>query len=506
MHRPIHRRTLLVTAAALPIAWPARAQPAAHRLTVLHINDVHSRHTPVDARAMSCMPGAPACYGSTPRLATAIKRQREAAERVGRLVILLDAGDQFQGSLFYTAHHGMAELAVQHEVGVDAMAVGNHEFDNGPETLAHYLNGARFPVLSANVDAANEPALAGRIAPFTVLDRGGLRIGVIGLTTPETAITSSPGPRVFFAAPAPALAAAAAAARAQGAQVLILLSHLGFPIDRTLPVTDLALIVGGHSHVVLANDEPEAIAPDPSPGGGGTPIVQAGAYARYLGRVDLDMAADGTVLALAAACHHVGLDTPEDPGTAAIVARFAAPLEALRNRPVATLAEPLDLTGCRIGPCRIGTLLAETLRAAAHGAQVGLINAGGIRTGLPAGPITLGQVLEAIPFGNTLATLSLSGAALQEAVQHGFSMTGRGGYPQWAGLRVQLAPPLIEVEQNGAWTPLDPAARYLVATNNFLRSGGDGYTVLRDRAEDAYDTGPPLADLFADALAKMPRP
>ncbi len=497
----LSRRLLLGAVGTLPLIRVARGQ-SAHRLTILHINDVHSRHDPVDGRAMTCTSGA-ACFGGTPRLAAAIREQRDAARADGRTVVLLDGGDQFQGSLFYTAHRGMAEVAVQNANATDAMTLGNHEFDNGPETLGRYIAEARFPVVSANIDVSAEPHLAGLIEPFAILDRGGLRIGVVGLTTLETRTSSSPGPNVRFSDPRAALARSVAAARAQGARFVIALSHLGLPIDRTLDVPGLGAIVGAHSHSLLSNSEPEAVGPYPGTSAGGAPIVQAGAYARYLGRLDLDLAADGTVLAQAGGCRHIGPEIVPDPEVAAIVARFAAPLEELRRRPVATLVEPLDTAACRVAPCRLGTLVADAMRDATHGQAIGLMNAGGLRVGLPAGAVTLGQVLDTMPFGNTLATLTLSGADLDAVVKHGLASAGRGAFAQWAGLRVRPFPPAIEIEQpSGTWTPLDPAARYLVATNNFLRAGGDGYTVLRDRAEDAYDAGPGIADLFADALAR----
>ena len=497
----LSRRLLLGAVGTLPLVRVAAA-PALHRLTILHVNDVHSRHGPVDARALSCTEG-PACFGSTPRLAAAIREQRGAAEADGRTVVLLDAGDQFQGSLFYTAHHGMAELAVQHATGVDAMALGNHEFDNGPDTLGRYIAEARFPVLSANIDVSGEPELVGRVQAFTVLERGGLRIGVVGLTTPETRTSSSPGPGVRFLEARGALAAGVAGARAAGAQVVVVLSHMGLPFDRTVTVPGILAIVGGHTHALLSNTEPGASGPHPTPSEGGAPIVQAGAYARYLGRLDLDIGADGAVVAQGGACRHIGLELEPDPEVTAIVARFAAPLEELRNRPVTTLAEPLSVASCRVAPCALGGMVAGAMRAATHGQAIGLMNAGGLRVGLPAGPVTLGQVLETMPFGNTLATLTLSGADLERVVRHGLAMAGRGAFAQWSGLRVQVFPPGIEVERGpGEWVRVDPAARYLVATNNFLLGGGDGYSVLRDGAAEAYDTGTGVAEMLAEVLAK----
>jgi len=249
------RRLLFTALGTLPLTRLARGQ-AAHRLTILHMNDFHSRHEAVDGRAMTCGPDRDGCFGGSARLATAIKAQRAAAEADGRAVLLLDAGDQFQGSLFYTAHHGMAELAVMHALGTDAMAVGNHEFDNGPDTLGRFVAAAGFPVLSANIDATAEPALAGRLHPYALFDRAGLRIAVVGLTTAEALLSSSPGPNIRIGDAAAALATAAVAARREGAGLVIALSHLGLLADFVLNVPGVAVIVGGHSHTLLSNVEP----------------------------------------------------------------------------------------------------------------------------------------------------------------------------------------------------------------------------------------------------------
>lgn len=495
----LSRRTLLAAAGTLPLARLAWGQ-VAHRLTVLHNNDFHSRHEPVDPRALTCAKGD-ACFGGSPRLATALRLQRQAAEADGRTVLILDGGDQFQGSLFYTKYHGEAELAVQHSLGTEAMAVGNHEFDNGPATLGRFADAARFPLLSANIDAATEPALAGRLKRYTILERDGLRVGLTGLTTLETRTSSSPGPNVRFLEPLPALAAALAEARGQGAQLLILLSHMGVGFDHALAGPGPAVIIGGHSHTLLSNSEPGAFLPHPAPAPDGALVVQAGAYGRYLGRLDLDVAADGTILRYGGDCVHVGLDLPPDPEVAAIVARFAGPLDAFRKEVIATLPEDYGIAGCRVGPCGIGQALAQAILHAVPGAQLAIINAGGIRIGLPAGPVTRGQVLEALPFGNTVATLGLTGADIVASLQYGLTRVGAGAFPQWAGLRLNG----LQWEVQGAegWAPIDPARRYEVATNNFMRTGGDGYTLFRDRALDPYDAGAGLDDVFTSYLASQ---
>ena len=508
------RRSLFIAFGTLPLTQLAVGQAGfdrtIHRLTVLHMNDFHSRHEAVDGRALACDAGREGCFGGSARLATAIKAQRAAAEADGRIVLLLDAGDQFQGSLFYTAHQGMAELAVMHAVGTDAMAVGNHEFDNGPGTLGRFADAARFPVLSANVDATAEPALMGRLRPYALFDRAGLRIAVVGLTTTDALLSSSPGPNVRIGDAKAALATNAAAARAAGADMVIALSHLGVAADGGLDVPGVGVILGGHSHTLLSNIEPGALGPHPVVSPSGALVVQAGAYGRYLGRLDLDLAVDGRVLAYGGECRHVGLDMAEDPDVAAIVAQYAAPLQEVRRRQVAVLPEELAIASCRVSQCAFGQLVADALLAAAHGADVAIMNGGGLRTGLRAGPATLGDVLNALPFGNSLATVTLTGADLRMAVEHGLGLVGRGGFPQVAGMRLEwnaLRPAGDRITEfkirgpDGAWTDLDPERRYLVATNNFIRGGGDGYSVLRDRGIDPYDAGPDVAELVAAALA-----
>ena len=519
---PLPRRFLLGATAtiwcAIPLTRVARGE-VAHRLTVVHLNDFHSRHEPVDARLQTCGTGGE-CYGGSARLASAISAAKAAAVADGRDPILLDSGDQFQGSLFFTAHHGAAELAVMHQVGTEAMAVGNHEFDKGPATLATFVKGARFPVLSCNIDAEDDPDLRGLIRPWAMFERAGLKVGVVGVTVEETSFLSSPGPHVRFNDAGPAVAAAAAAARADGAQLVLVLSHLGVERDRELAgtVPGAPVWLGGHSHTLLSNGEPGAVLPHPTlargPAGTGL-IVQAACFGRYLGRLDLDLAADGTVLAWGGDTRHIGLDTPEDPGVARIVASYAAPLDEVRRREVGMLSAALGNEECRVAECALGDMIADVMLRGAPGAQVALMNGGGIRTGLHAGAVTYGDVLGVMPFGNTLATLELTGADLRAALEHGISRIGQGGFAQVAGVReaYDMGRPegdrLVSVEirnPGGAWAPLDPARSYRVVTNDFMRHGGDGYDVLRDKARDAYDTGPILADLFADAVSSASAP
>ena len=515
----ISRRLILGALGTIPLTRIAHGQ-VAHRLTVVHMNDFHSRHEPVDTRLQTCRAGGTDCFGGSPRLASAVAAVQAAARAEGRDPILLDSGDQFQGSLFFTAHGGKAELAVMHQVGTEAMAVGNHEFDRGPPVLADFIKGARFPVLSCNIDASADPHLRGLIKPWVLFDRAGLKVGVVGVTVEETSFLSSPGPLVAFNDAGPAVARAAAEARAAGAQIVLVLSHLGVERDQTLAgtVPGAPVWLGGHSHTLLSNSERGALLPHPvvQKGPAGTAlIVQAACFGRYLGRLDLDLAADGSILAWGGDTHHISLDTPEDPAVAAIVATYAAPLDALRSRVVGTLSAAMTNEQCRTAECEIGDMIADVMLTGVPSAQVALMNGGGIRTGLRGGDVTYGDVLGVMPFGNTLATLQLSGADLRTALEHGISRIGQGGFAQVGGVRetYDMSRPdgdrLTDIsirDADGTWRPLDPARSYRVVTNDFMRRGGDGYDVLRDKARNAYDSGPILADLFAEAINGRPVP
>ncbi|HEV7266291.1 MAG TPA: 5'-nucleotidase C-terminal domain-containing protein [Falsiroseomonas sp.] len=509
--RPLLAAALALSGLALPTPRPARAQARA-RVSLLHVNDFHSRHEGAQANGAVCRAGAD-CLGGSARLVAAMQAARAASAAEGRASLALDIGDQFMGSLFYTHHRGLAEAAIQNAWGCEAMALGNHEFDNGPENLARYARALRAPLLAANLDTAGEPALAGLVRPWIAFRRGGARIVLIGVVTEDTPAIASPGPRLRFGDPAEATARAIAAARAEGPATVVVLSHRGLAADRRLAaaVAGIDAILGGHSHTILAS-HPDAEGPAPVLADGpdrAVRIVQAGAFGRFLGRLDLDLAEDGRVAAHGGDPREITATQAEDAEAAAIVARFAAPLAAVRARHVARSTAALEVAGCREGECAIGNLIAEAMLAAVPNADIAIQNGGGMRARLPEGTITYGDVLAVLPFGNTLATATIRGGDLRAALENGLSQPGAGRFPQIAGLRIlaDLAAPAgrrlvsAEVTQGERAGPLDPDRAYRIVTNNFLRLGGDGYAALRDRALEAYDTGPLLEEVVAAHLA-----
>lgn len=497
-------RRLLPALLAAPALRPAAAQ-AATRISLVHLNDFHSRHEPISTLNAACRPGQ-SCFGGAARVMTAMREARAAAQAEGRAPLTLDAGDTFLGSLFFTHHGGLTEAAVQRAWGVQAMALGNHEFDRGPAVLGAYAEATGFPLLCANLDATAEPALAGRVRPTLGLRHGAARLMVVGLVTPEVPTLSSPGPRLRFTDPFEAAERAVWEARREGVGTVVALSHMGLAADRRLAeeVVGLDAILGGHSHTLVA--PPEVV----SGRAGSVPIVQAGAFGRYLGRLDLDLRADGRAVEFNQTMRELTAEVAEDAEVGAIVARFAGPLTELRARHVATLAEALPNAGCSTAPCPLGALVAGAMRRELH-AEIGWQNAGGLRAGLPAGAVSWGDVLATLPFSNTTARLVLRGGDILAELEQALDALPQssGGYPQLDGMRFEAdaARPggrrviRAEVrEPDGEWRRLDPARAYSVATNDFLRRGGDGYAIFANRALEARDDGPLLEEAVVRRL------
>ena len=333
-------------------------------------------------------------------------------------------------------------------LGYDAMAVGNHEFDDGPETLARFAERIDFPLLAANMDVSTDPHLAGHVAPWTVFEFGDERVGVIGLITEETPSISSPGPDIQFSDLAQALKASVAELEGTGIDKIIALGHVGYwrDMDLARAVDGVDIIVGGHSHTYLSSTDPAAAGPYPtlvaSPGGETVLIVQAYQWSRYLGRLDVSFDAAGRISAWRGAPILMDNAISVDPGVAALVAKLNAPLHEIRNEMVGTSAQAFGNETCRVGECALGNLVADVMlwRTATEGSEIAIANGGGIRAGLPAGPVTRGDVLQVLPFGNTMATFGLKGSDVVKALEIGLARPGSGAFPHVAGLRYSWDP------------------------------------------------------------------
>ncbi|SMH34308.1 bifunctional UDP-sugar hydrolase/5'-nucleotidase [Maritimibacter sp. HL-12] len=489
---------------------------ADYTLTILHTNDLHSRIEPISKYDSTCPEEdneAGECFGGYARVKTAVDAARAALE--GSNVVLMDAGDQYQGSLMYTTHKGAVEAEMMGRVGYEVMAVGNHEFDDGPEGLLKLIDGVDFPVISGNVDVSQSNILADKVQNHAVMEIGGERIGVISALATDTAETSSPGPNVIFQDVIDSLKADVAALEREGVNKIIALTHIGFVHDLEIAeqVPGIDVVVGGHSHTLMSNSV-EGAEPYPTMVGD-VPVVQAYAYSKYLGQLTVTFDDAGEVIAAEGEPLLLDAAVAEDAEIKARVAELVAPIDEMRKEVVAETAEPIDgeRDSCRAMECQMGTLVADAMleRVADQGIQIAIQNGGGLRASIDAGPVTMGEVLTVLPFQNTLSTFYVSGQTVIDALENGVSQLeeGAGRFPQVAGLKFAFdaaAEPGarisdVMVADGMDWKPIDPEASYGLVSNNYVRNGGDGYRMFVD-ADEVYDFGPDLADVLAEYLAE----
>ena len=513
-------RRLLAAASALALfAGTANAEMV---LDILHTNDVHSRIEPVNEYDSTCDAEtleAGQCFGGVARIASKISELRDQIAAQGGNVIVLDAGDQYQGSLFYSTYKGEDVVEFMTAIGYDAMAVGNHEFDDGPEGLALLTNGVEFPVISSNLDVSRSKILSDQVGKHTILEVGDQKVGIISALATDTVETSSPGADVIFQDEVEGLKAAVQDLTDQGVDKIIALTHVGYLRDKELAaaVPGIDAIVGGHSHTLLGDMEGAAGAyPTMIDGAEGVqvPVVQAYAYSKYLGHLKLTFDDAGTLTKAEGAPILLDSSVPEDEAIAARVAEMAQPIAELRAEVVASSTAAIngDREVCRVRECEMGNLVADAMldRVKDQGITIAIQNGGGLRASIDEGDVTMGEVYTVLPFQNTLATFQLTGADIVEALENGASqyeeMAGR--FAQVAGLKYTVDPAAdagerisdVMVQTDGEWGPIDPAATYGVTTNNYMRGGGDGYAAFAQSGQNAYDFGPDLAEVVADYL------
>lgn len=494
---------------ALGAAWHraaaglGRLGGGAHECTLLYTNDFHSAFAPIPAY---WLPGSPK-LGGAEHLATLIERERAAAGTA----FLLDSGDMFTGTLSNLTQ-GEALMELMTLLRYDALGAGNHEFDYGWQAFDRAIHRVPFPVLCANIRHRGTGLRYTR--PYTILERDGVRLGVIGvmgLNVARHTIMPSKVAELEFTDPVEEVRACVAELR-EAVDIVVVLGHQGLPgpmqtdaendptVQRPLDadlafcgaVPGIGVYIAAHSHHGL---EQPLVHPDT-----GTLITQTYGYGTRLGRIRLKVR-DRRIVAHDIELLKVWSD--ELPAHAAVTARLA------HYRGLVA-----DQIGPPLGRCRerlirkynrestLGAAITDIMRQRT-GAEVGVTNAGGLRADLPEGLVDRGHVLDAFPFLNDTHTLELRGADLRAVVEHGLSL--RAGMAQVSGLRVtyDLARPVgaraVAVAVGGA--PLEDDRTYRVVTNSFLAEGGDGYAAFpRGRlvARDGL-----LSDLLSDHIRKV---
>ncbi|MEL6509276.1 MAG: 5'-nucleotidase C-terminal domain-containing protein [Pseudomonadota bacterium] len=453
-------RFAATVAAAILAAAPAFAQD---RLTIVHVNDLDRMEGTGDS-------------GGVARLATVIADVRAQ----GGTVLATSAGDSISPSLLSNFDEGAHMIALLNMAGLDVMALGNHEFDFGPDITRERIAEANFTMLSNN---AIEPdgTLVDGVSENMIVEVGAHSVGIFGLTTASTAVKSTPGD-VTFSDPVEVAATTSAALREAGADLVIALAHTDVGEDR-------ALYEAGDVDVLLSGDDHDLVIEY----NGNVAMVESGSQASFVTVLTLDIETvegrRGPQVEWQPAfevINTVGVEPNAE--IAAEMAKYEAFLSAELDIEIGETPVVLDTrrTTVRATESAFGNLTADAMRAET-GADVVITNGGGIRgdTTYEAGTmLTRRDVLTELPFGNKTVLIEVTGADIRAALENGVSEIEDGGgrYPHVSGMTfafdatMPAGERVTEVMVGGE--ALDEGKTYLLATSDFLGNGGDGYAMF----------------------------
>ncbi|WP_084591296.1 S-layer homology domain-containing protein [Ureibacillus sinduriensis] len=495
-----------------------------------------------------------------PRLVTAAKEVKNAKPNS----VLVHAGDVFSGTLYFNEFKGQADLEFMNLMGYDMMTFGNHEFDlgsspEGHKALADFIKGAKFPFVSSNIDFSKDSNLQGLFSDLNssnpkdgqiyngiVKEIDGQKVGFFGLTTAETADISSPG-AVEFEDYIKEAEKAVKAFENMGVNKIVAITHIGYDdnaaVDNDLElakkVEGIDVIVGGHSHTKL--DKPYVVGTGDAP----TVIVQAYQYNDYLGTLDVTFDRNGKVVLSEG--NLIDINAKVKDGDGKEVYKFAEDAEAVAKlAPYKTVVE--KTAGTQIGvelkerlvnprtsdagntegisvrknETILGNIITDGMLEKAKKAVPGkniimaLQNGGGIRAAIEAGPVTVGEVITVLPYGNTLATMDLTGAEIKQAFETSFKSypSESGGFLHVSGAKVEfdsskpVGQRVVSVKYkdgSGNFTELKDSENYTIATNAFTAKGGDGYDVFAKAYGEGRVTDLGLSDWenFRDHLVSL---
>jgi 2',3'-cyclic-nucleotide 2'-phosphodiesterase (5'-nucleotidase family) len=485
---------LLACLFACAAAPSSKKQPEQISLTVLFFNDLHGHLMPFEIKGEKGLEEV----GGIARLATLIRNIREENNRNNVQTLVLVAGDILQGTPMSTVFKGEPDIRCLNAMGVDAMTVGNHEFDFGLDNFLKLKSQSVFPFLSANITLKEtgqllcQPALAVRLEE-------GVTLTIIGITTQELLTTTQADNVASLDVLDSVKAVTQIYAEAAKRGPVLLLSHSRQETDRrtakTLP--DLTAVIGGHDQVLL------------SPFGieGRVPILQAFEKGRYLGRLDLivDPVSRQTKL-INADYIKVTADIVPDPAIAKIVSTYNARLGEQFKEVIGRCDTFLDgeRGHIRHQETNLGNFITDIMRAYT-GAQIAMLNAGALRASIKEGPVTVEDVFKAMPYDNELVRVELTGSDIQQALKR--SVRGAleeedGGFLHVSGITFDVCGRMVKnIRVGSERSPLEPAAIYSVVVPDFLASGGDDHIVFKDKPQ--IRTGSPLRELIVDTIRQQ---
>jgi 2',3'-cyclic-nucleotide 2'-phosphodiesterase (5'-nucleotidase family) len=471
------------------------ASPARERATILFFNDIHGHLKPYEVKTKE----GKQKVGGIARMASLVNSIREENRARSIPTVLLFAGDLLQGTPMSTVFRGEPGIRCLNAMKLDAMTVGNHEFDFGLENLLRLRTMADFPMLSCNiVGKGTGKALCDSVA---VIDLGGgEKLTVIGVTTKDLLVTTAPRNVARVDVADPIACVKAVLGEAVPAGPVVLLSHCRHHMDKAMAraFPGLVAIVAGHDHRLL----------DPVCREGDVVILQAFEKGRYLGRLDVVVDSGGRARVETWSYIPVTATVPGDPSVQGIVAEYERRL-GNKFKEVIGRAEVFldgDRRRTRYQETALGNLVADVMREHC-GAEIALVNGGSIRESIGKGDITIEDVFKTMPFANEIVTMALTGeqvmAVLRRSVQ-GSQEDEDGGFLQVSGISFAIrGKEPVSVRVGPMRRPLAEKARYKVALTDFITSGGDGYTMFRGLPVEK--TGSLLRELLVDTIRTRKR-
>jgi 2',3'-cyclic-nucleotide 2'-phosphodiesterase / 3'-nucleotidase / 5'-nucleotidase len=434
------------------------------------------------------------------KLATAIKDRTSLNDSTNYEAIPLSAGDLYQGTAISNLTHGAPVTEFLKEIKLKGSAIGNHEFDWGKENIQKWAKDGEFEFLAANiVDKATGKAVDWA-KPYKIIEADGLKIGIIGITTPETAYKTTPEnvKDLSFLDPAEVVNKYAKQLKEQDkVNAVVVLSHLGAKQDTaTKEVTgeavDLAKAVSNVDGIIAAHDHQFTKAKVNN-----INMIEAGYNGRGLGTLSFDFDEAGKLLAVSSNLDELykrSANIAPDETVLNIVNKYRNELKPILDEKITDLSIDLDHDSYN-GLTPLGTVIAEAMRKITN-SDIAITNGGGIRAPLSAGVLTMGNLYTIMPFDNTLFTMELKGSDIKTAIEHGI-MPGNMGWGQFSGIKVWYdqdakAGERVTSIRLADGTPLDMNKYYKVVTNDFMASGGDGYNF--SNARNMVDTNLVMRD------------
>jgi 2',3'-cyclic-nucleotide 2'-phosphodiesterase (5'-nucleotidase family) len=454
-----------------------------------HVNDVHAHLDEFSSTGTDCTRPDRGCFGGYSRIKTVLDAERPKHPDN----LLLNVGDEFQGTLFYSFYGGEKIAQTLNQLDFDAMTLGNHEFDGGEEKLGDFLNNLTFPIVCANLKSANKK-VAAKVKPYQIFEQYGL--AVIGVTTADTPSISNPDDGTIFADVVESVQNAINEIKSTtNIKRIAAITHIGYEEDQKLAeaTSGLQLIMGGHSHTLIG-DMPNAKGKYPTivdnKDGDEVFIVTAYRWGEYLGYIDVTYDPQGKILAYHGAPLHLTNTTKQEPGLQAQIKEWRGPFEKFAAEVIGQSQVELDQTTCQRQECLLGDFMTDAMLAYRRNntkdVDFAMINAGGIRATIDEGPITRGEVLTSFPFGNAIVQIALTGKQIWDVLEGIVSTVNVGNrravtsfFQVSTGIKVDYNPKaangsrLVSVDIGGK--PLQNSTTYQVVTLDFLAGGGDNF-------------------------------